>query len=78
MAGLRELMVDKGPAVIAARPVTAKVGVGREGSLVVLQIGDSAIRMKWRDAMRLAQWLGKRATECKIFDGEGGKRILLG
>lgn len=65
-----------GPGLVSVRPVTDNVKVGREGTAVLLQIGNSVIRMKWQTALTIGQWLMSRATEAKFLDGES-KRYLI-
>ena len=65
-----------GPAIIPNRPTTENVAVMREGEIVVLQIGNSLIRMKWKTALTIGHWLTVRAAEAKFLAGET-KRLLI-
>lgn len=65
-----------GPAVIASRPTTENVRVSREGEIVVLQIGNSAIRMKYKTAMTIGHWLMVKGTEAKFLASDT-KRLLI-
>jgi hypothetical protein len=66
-----------GPGLISARPVTADVTVSRQGSIVILKIGNSSINMNWRTAMTIGQWLMVRAQEGKILEGMANKAVIL-
>ena len=64
------------PAIHVARQTVENVRVTREGTLVVLEIGGGMLRMQWRTAMTIGQWLMARGTEAKFLDGET-KRLLI-
>lgn len=64
-----------GPHFIMARQVQANVRVSREGELVVLQLGNVVIRLRWQDAIRLGSWLGCKGYEAKVQAGALGKVI---
>lgn len=65
----------EGPRIAMVKPVTGNVRVAREGTLVILQIGNATIRLKYRDAMRIGQWLMAKGCEAKFLDGQGGKPL---
>lgn len=56
-----------GPAIRVARQTTGDVRVTREGEVVALQIGNSIVRFKYKDAMRIGTWLQQRAFEAKVL-----------
>jgi len=55
------------PAIHMARQVTGNIRVAREGELVVMQIGSTTLRLKYKDAMQIGQWLMQRAYEAKVL-----------
>lgn len=65
-----------GPAIHVAKQTVQNVRVTREGTLVVLQIGNSALRMPWKTAMTVGQWLLSRGTEAKFLDGETQRLVI--
>lgn len=65
-----------GPGLVKVRPVTSNVTVSREGTLVILKIGNSHINLKWKDAMTIGQWLLTRGTEAKFLDGETNRLFI--
>ena len=65
-----ENMIGDGAAIHVAKQVNGNVSVGREGVLVTLKIGNSTIRMKHQDAMRIGQWLLAKGNEAKLLDGD--------
>lgn len=69
MSDLEQKLGD-GAAIHVARQVTGNVSVGREGTLVTLQIGNATIRMKHTDAMRIGQWLLAKGAEAKLLVGD--------
>jgi hypothetical protein len=70
-AAFEQLLGDgEGPKIHAVKPVTGNVKVAREGTLVVLQIGNSTIRMRHGDAMRIGQWLMAKGSEAKFLAGD--------
>jgi hypothetical protein len=58
------------PAIHVARQVCGNVSVTREGTLVVLKIGNSFLRFRHADAMRIGQWLMARSCEAKLLAGD--------
>ncbi len=62
--------------IVTSQPTTANVKVAREGKLVLLTIGGGTIRMEWKTAMMIGQWLMSRGVEAKFLDGDS-KRLLI-
>ncbi len=68
MSDLAEKLGDgQGPAIVSSRPTTGRVSVSREGEVVALTIGNSTIRFKHQDAMRIGQWMMSKAFEAKVL-----------
>lgn len=47
-----------------------KIGVGTEGTLVVLTIGNAELRMDYDTAIKLSTWLRVRGKEAKRLAGD--------
>lgn len=68
MSDFATLLGDgNGPAIHKARQITGNIDVSREGEIVVLKLGNSIVRFKYKDAMRIGQWLMQRAYEAKVL-----------
>lgn len=57
----------EGPKIHVVRPVCGNVKVAREGTSVVLQVGNATVRFKHQDAMRIGQWLLAKGCEAKFL-----------
>ena len=77
MSAELENMIGDGVAIHSVRPVTGNVKVAREGTLVLLQIGNSTIRLQYADAMRIGQWLMAKGCEAKFQAGDAKKRVYI-
>ena len=66
-----------GPAIRMARQTSGSVRVTREGEVVALQIGNSIVRFKHQDAMRIGQWLMNKAYEAKVL-ADDKSRLQIG
>lgn len=62
----------KSPAIHAKPPILTQqqVEVRSEGEMVAIQVGNSTLRMHYKDAIQLSQWIRVRVKECKRFVGD--------
>lgn len=50
-----------------------RIDVRREGSLVVLQIGNAEMKMEYETAIQLSTWLRVRGKEAKQLSGDNSR-----